>query len=105
MQLGRSGCDGGLDDDGADGDSEKRPRRTQEGKKRQLAEAAAALFSERGYPGTTIDDIAAAVDVSPRTFFRYFPTKEDLVVAIGATSLDQFFEALKDRPPQESLQV
>ncbi len=79
--------------------------RKKERTKRQLAEAAAALFSERGYAGTTIDDIAAAVDVSPRTFFRYFPTKEDLVVAIGATSLDQFFEALKDRPPQESLQV
>jgi AcrR family transcriptional regulator len=43
--------------------------------------------------------------VSPRTFFRYFPTKEDLVVAIGATSLDQFLEALRNRPPEESLQV
>jgi AcrR family transcriptional regulator len=79
--------------------------RKKERTRRQLAEAAAALFAERGYAGTTIDDIAAAVDVSPRTFFRYFPTKEDLVVAIGATSLDMFLEALRARPPEESLQV
>ncbi len=70
--------------------------RKKERTRRQLAEAAAELFSERGYAGTTIDDIAAAVDVSPRTFFRYFPTKEDLVVAIGATSLDLFLEALRE---------
>ena len=47
----------------------------------------------------------AAVEVSPRTFFRYFPTKEDLVVALGTTSLDLFLDALLHRPPEESLQV
>src|SRR5580693_4380332 len=73
--------------------------------RRQLAEAAAELFYERGYAATTIDDIAAAVDLSPRTFFRYFPTKEDLVVALGATSLDLFLDALRNRPLEESLQV
>jgi AcrR family transcriptional regulator len=79
--------------------------RKKERTRRQLAEAAAELFSIRGYSGTTIDEIAAAVDVSPRTFFRYFPTKEDLVVAIGAMSLDQLLDALRNRPPEESLQV
>jgi AcrR family transcriptional regulator len=79
--------------------------RKKERTRRQLAEAASALFSVRGYAGTTIDEIAAAVDVSPRTFFRYFPTKEDLVVAIGAMSLDQLLDALRNRPPEESLQV
>jgi AcrR family transcriptional regulator len=79
--------------------------RKKERTRRQLAEAASALFSLRGYSGTTIDEIAAAVDVSPRTFFRYFPTKEDLVVVIGAMSLDQLLEALRNRPPEESLQV
>ena len=64
-----------------------------------LAEAAAELFYERGYDATTIDDIAAAVDVSPRTFYRYFPTKEDLVVAIGETSIESFLAALGARPP------
>jgi AcrR family transcriptional regulator len=79
--------------------------RKKERTKRQLAQAAADLFYERGYAATTIDDIVAAVDVSPRTFFRYFPTKEDLVVALGTTSLDLFLEALRTRPPEESLQV
>jgi AcrR family transcriptional regulator len=79
--------------------------RKKERTRRQLAEAAAELFYERGYAATTVDDIVAAVDVSPRTFFRYFPTKEDLVVALGATSLDLFLEALRDRPSDESLQV
>jgi AcrR family transcriptional regulator len=79
--------------------------RKKERTRRQLAEAAAELFYERGYAATTVDDIVAAVDVSPRTFFRYFPTKEDLVVALGATSLDLFLEALRSRPSGESLQV
>jgi AcrR family transcriptional regulator len=79
--------------------------RKKERTKRQLAEAAADLFYERGYSATTIDDIVAAVDVSPRTFFRYFPTKEDLVVALGTTSLDLFLDALLHRPAEESLQV
>ena len=70
-----------------------------------LAEAAAELFYERGYDATTIDDIAAAVEVSPRTFYRYFPTKEDLVVAIGETSIESFLAALGSRPPEESLLV
>jgi AcrR family transcriptional regulator len=79
--------------------------RKKERTRRQLAEAAAELFYERGYAATTVEDIVAAVDVSPRTFFRYFPTKEDLVVALGETSLDLFLEAFRDRPAEESLQV
>jgi AcrR family transcriptional regulator len=43
--------------------------RKKERTKRQLAAAAADLFYQRGYAATTIDDIVAAVDVSPRTFF------------------------------------
>ncbi|WP_309296667.1 TetR family transcriptional regulator [Paenibacillus sp. L3-i20] len=38
------------------------------------------LFRERGYNSTTIEQIADAAEVSPSTFFRYFPTKEDVVI-------------------------
>jgi AcrR family transcriptional regulator len=45
-----------------------------------IQEHALRLFAEQGYESTTIDQIAAAAEVSPSTFFRYFPTKEDLVI-------------------------
>jgi AcrR family transcriptional regulator len=38
------------------------------------------LFREQGYAATTVDQIAEAAEVSPSTFFRYFPSKEDVVV-------------------------
>jgi AcrR family transcriptional regulator len=38
------------------------------------------LFAEQGYENTTVDDIAYAAAISPRTFFRYFPAKEDVVI-------------------------
>jgi AcrR family transcriptional regulator len=46
-----------------------------------IREHAMRLFEEQGYAATTVDQIAAAADVSPSTFFRYFPTKEDTVLA------------------------
>ena len=44
-------------------------------------EAAADLFTAHGYAATTIDDIAERAGVSPRTFFRHFPDKEEVLFA------------------------
>jgi AcrR family transcriptional regulator len=48
------------------------------------------LFAEQGYHATTVEQIADAAEVSPSTFFRYFPTKEDVVL------YDQFDPQLID---------
>lgn len=67
-----------------------------ERKKLQTREALIAagvrLFGERGFAGTTIEDITDAADTSPRTFFRYFPSKEDLLVADMAAAVPQVHE-------------
>ncbi len=59
---------------------------------------AAKLCVEQGYDNTTVDQIAAAADVSARTFSRYFPTKEAVVVAVVADVADGVAAALAHQP-------
>jgi AcrR family transcriptional regulator len=54
------------------------------------------LFGEQGYQATTVEQIAAAAEVSPSTFFRYFPTKEDLVLQDDMDT--RMIEALERQP-------
>lgn len=58
------------------------------------------LFAEQGYEGTTCEQIATAAEVSPATFFRYFPTKEDVVLI---DDYDQLLVTLtRSRPATEA---
>jgi AcrR family transcriptional regulator len=47
--------------------------------RRMIQAEALRLFADKGFAATTIEDIAAAADMAPRTFFRYFPAKEEVV--------------------------
>jgi AcrR family transcriptional regulator len=66
-----------------------------------IQEHALRLFRERGYDATTVDDIAAAAEVSPSTFFRYFPTKEDVVLYDDLDPI--LFEAYAAQPADLSI--
>jgi AcrR family transcriptional regulator len=59
------------------------------------------LFQRNGYAATSVEAIAAAAEVSPSTFFRYFPSKEDVVLSdfVDETTIERFVEA----PPELSL--
>ncbi len=64
------------DDPPAVGLRERKKART----RAAIREHAMRLFHEQGYEATTVEQIAEAAEVSPSTFFRYFPTKEDVVI-------------------------
>lgn len=66
-----------------------------------IREAALQLFAEHGFAGTTVDDIAAAADVSPRTFFRYFASKEEVLFSGFDETLDLLQAFLESRPADE----
>jgi len=62
-----------------------------------IREHALRLFREQGYDATTVEQIAAAAEVSPSTFFRYFPAKEDVVLQDDMEL--RWIEALRAQPP------
>ncbi|HEY4456963.1 MAG TPA: helix-turn-helix domain-containing protein [Pseudonocardiaceae bacterium] len=87
--------------------SEQEPRslreRTREAVRQQLLDTAVTLFVDQGYEATTVDQIAAEAGMSKRSFFRYFGTKEDLILGKQDRQGEQFAQALRDRPPAEPL--
>jgi len=76
---------------------ERKKARTREA----LLDAAMERFSRQGFDGTTVEEIAEACEVSPRTFFRYFPTKEDVLFADGEVRRERLLAVIAERPVDE----
>jgi AcrR family transcriptional regulator len=68
--------------------------------RRAIQEHALRLFREQGYDATTVEQIAEAAEVSPSTFFRYYPTKEDTVLTDEYDPL--IADTLRAQPPELS---
>jgi AcrR family transcriptional regulator len=77
---------------------ERKKQRTRQA----IVDAALRLFDERGFEQTTIADIAEAADIAPRTFFGYFPSKEDVVFDEFPEIYDELARRLRERPESET---
>ncbi len=69
--------------------------------RRTILDTARTLFTRQGFAETTVEQIAERADVAPRTFFRYFPTKESLLFADFDEVRRAMFETLEARPENE----
>lgn len=69
--------------------------------RRALIDAAVELFTERGFEETTVAQIAEKADVSTRTFFLHFPTKEDVLAGEGDAQVELGLHVLAERVPGE----
>ena len=67
----------------------------------ELAEAALRLLARQGFEGTTVDELAAAAGVSRRTFFRYFASKEDVVISSVVVVCEGIVAEVAARPAAE----
>ncbi|MFE1441581.1 TetR family transcriptional regulator [Streptomyces sp. NPDC058739] len=76
---------------------ERKKQRTRDA----LVRAAFELFTTRGYEQTTVDEITETVEVSQRTFFRYFAGKEDAALWVAHLTEEHFYQAVHARPAQE----
>lgn len=77
---------------------ERKKQRTRDA----LLRAALELFTTKGFEETTVDEIAEAVDVSQRTFFRYFANKQETAFAVQEMVEQRFVETLRERPAHEA---
>ncbi|QJT06920.1 TetR family transcriptional regulator [Streptomyces asoensis] len=66
----------------------------------EIARAAAGLFVSRGLKATRAEDIAQAAGIAPRTFYRYFATKEEAVAPLYAAGAQRWAEAVREAPAE-----
>jgi mycofactocin system transcriptional regulator len=79
------------------------PGRRRATSRAELEQAAFALFAARGFDRTTVDEIAAAAGIGRRTFFRYFPSKNDIPWGAFEDELERMRIRLKACPPEVPL--
>lgn len=75
--------------------SDRRSRRSAELRER-LFRAALALFAQKGFAETTVEDITNAADVGKGTFFNYFPSKDHILLAFGEMQIGKFQSAVEE---------
>src|SRR5580658_823424 len=75
--------------------SSRRERRSLETRER-LFRASLDLFSKKGFPETTVEDITNAADVGKGTFFNYFPSKDHILLAFGEMQLARLESAVEE---------
>ncbi|MGH2825454.1 MAG: TetR family transcriptional regulator [Actinomycetota bacterium] len=76
--------------------------RKKQAARKALTDAALTLFEKKGFDATTVNQIAHLAGMSPRTFFRYFETKEDVVFQDAPRHLEDLRALLRARPASES---
>ncbi|MEV0905811.1 TetR/AcrR family transcriptional regulator [Streptomyces hokutonensis] len=69
----------------------------------QIARAAAGLFARHGLRATRAEDIAQSAGIAPRTFYRYFATKEEAVAPLYAAGAQRWADAVRAAPPTLSV--
>ena len=84
-------------DDGALSRRERRKREVRE----RIMEAAMDRFVAQGFSATTVDQIAEDADVAQKTFFNYFPTKQELFRQLAAERIDELQEILEEERERE----
>lgn len=82
-------------------DRQSLQERKQELVRDELASAAWDLFAKKGYEATTVAEIAGAAGVSRRTFFRYYASKEDVLVETSDELAEEMLAAVARRPRDE----
>ncbi len=93
MKLGTLGC--------VDGEGGGLRDRTRRAVRAELATIALRMFAERGYEQTTVDDVARAAGLTKRSFFRYFPSKEDAAFVHVDLHGDAVIAEIRARPADE----